>query len=97
MSVNNKEKLDSDFKNVKKLIDEALNENYFKEELNKNYKLYYLILLKMVYFNKKLKSEKQKIKTLIEFMHNELHVVTLRELSIAIVYFKEDKKPAIID
>ena len=92
MSVSSQIKLTDDIQNAKQLIDDTLDDSSFKNELQKMYKLYYLVLLKMVYLNKKLKSEKQKIKALVEFMHNELYAITLRELSIAIEYFKEGKK-----
>lgn len=54
------------------------------------YNIYYLILLKIVYFEKKLPTTNEKIKSLVEFMDSKLNRIYLRELAVAMKYFKKE-------
>ena len=68
------------------------NDPNFKSDILEYFSLFYLILLKIIYFNKKLDSEEDKVKALVDFMDNKIFLMLKRELIIAVEYFQKVKK-----
>ncbi len=68
------------------------NDPNFKNDILKRFSLFYLILLKIIHFNKKLGSEEHKVKALVDFMDNKIFLMFKRELIIGVEYFKKVKK-----
>lgn len=86
---------EQDFLKKYNSISNSLNNNNSKllyNHFNYMYKLLYLILLNIVYINKKENTFIQKIDKLLSFMHYDMNAIFARELIIASKFYELDDK-----
>lgn len=80
----------ADCEDAIKFIEKTFNDENQRKDILEMHDIFYLILLKIIWINKTIKSSKQKVEALFEFMDKDLAAIPRMELFIGLEYFKNN-------